>query len=143
MPVFAPRSEPRSKKRKATSSRRSQKRSKRHHSVESSDEGPVNSDYENDNTSSSQGSRTGDSPKPQQVLLTEEYVTKKIGQLRSEKRELRAQKLELNERIIATRKELTTAEDAESRIEDTVAARCIAGRNNYSKGYVFWKLLLS
>ena len=132
--VFTPYNEPRSRKRKATGSGRSQKKNKMHDCTEPSDEDLANSDPEDDDGSGGQGSTAiGPTKRPENPPMTEEQIMSKVMGFQSVKREGRVQKADMNEKIIATRKEISAIQATERRIEDEVAAKCIAGRNKYSK----------
>lgn len=135
--VFTPYSKPRSRKRKATYSGRSQKKNKMHGFTESSDEDSPKSDSEDDKGSGIQGSAAScPTNRPDNPPMTEEQIKSMIMGFQSAKREGRVQKADMNEKIIATRKEITAIQATERRIEDEVAAKCIAGRNKYSKGAI-------
>lgn len=100
----------------------------------SSDEEFSSSDSEDDNALGGQGSdASGPTKRPESPAMTEEQITSKMMEFQSVKRKGRVRKADMNERIIATRKEISAIQATARRIEDKVAAKCIVGRNKYSK----------
>ena len=71
-----------------------------------------------------------------QEPLTREQITEKLQELRSTKKEARAQKLEITENMTTVRKKIDDAKDTEEKIESKLSAMCISGRNEYSKGAI-------
>ncbi|KAK4694636.1 hypothetical protein P7C71_g2978, partial [Lecanoromycetidae sp. Uapishka_2] len=133
-PVYPPKPEG-PKKRKATDKEKPRKKQRRTRT--SDDEDTQDSDFQ-DNTddgseefhSSEVVLQEGGEP------LNEEQITERLHALRTTRKDARSQKLEITDRITTIRKEISEAQKAEEKIDSEMAAMCIAGRNNYSKGAI-------
>ncbi|MCJ1387289.1 hypothetical protein MMC18_000130 [Xylographa bjoerkii] len=120
------------KKRKMTRAESPRKKARRSSDDDDDDfiddeeeDGEPAEDAEEDEASSSSG-----------PPLTEEQITSKITELRTTKKEGRRQRTELDQRMKAMRAEITTAKEAEKKIESQISKVCIEGRNAYSKGAI-------
>ena len=127
--VYAP-SEKSTRKRKAVENRRPRKRRCRDASSDSESYDDADSEDDED-----EGSQAGSSESEQQAL-SEDQVAAKISEIRSNKKNARQQKNELDSKIEDLKREIKAARESEQKIEAGIAARCIAGRNNYSKGAI-------
>ncbi len=128
--VFPPRSKSAGKKRKGNSKDKARKKQRR---TGSSDDESDNFEDSDSNDNPEQGS--GDESTGQEAL-TEEQITAKLQELRATKKEARAQRGEITERINQMRKEIDENKKAEEKIESKMSAMCISGRNAYSKGAI-------
>ena len=122
--VYAPSPE----KRKKSSSRHPRKR-QRHSSIDPGTDSESNSNADEDEDTSEEVRETG-------CPLTEDLVTSKISELRSTKKEARRQRVQLDEHIKQQREEIAAADEAEKQIHADMAACCISGRNEYSRGAI-------
>ncbi|KAL8823786.1 MAG: hypothetical protein Q9191_005550 [Dirinaria sp. TL-2023a] len=127
--VYAP-AKPSTKKRKAVVKRKPRKRGRRDVSSESEDYDDADSEDDPD-----EGSEAGSSQSERQEL-NEDDVSTKISEIRSNKKNARQQKVELDTKIDELKREIKVARASEKRIEARIATRCIAGRNAYSKGAI-------
>ena len=133
--VFAPivTAKSSSKKRKASSLQRQRKKQRRS-TVSDDDE---DDDYQDDASESSTEDESGIANEQSQgEPLTEEQVVAKITGFRTTKKEARMLRIELEEKMKAIRVEIDKAENEEKKIESEVSAKCISGRNEYSKGAI-------
>lgn len=134
--VYPPKPE-RSKKRKATSKEKPRKKQRRTRT--SDDEDSEDSDFEDklDEDKDDDGaSNPSEDESQENEPLTEEQITTKLHGLKATRKDARTQKLEITDKISAMRKEMQEAKKAEERIDSKMAALCIAGRNQYSKGAI-------
>ena len=131
--VFAPSTKSSNKRRKASDSSKPRKRQRRSNS---DDEDTGDNDYQDDDDSDQDSEGEVSAEDSQGEPLNEEKVAAKIADLRSTKKESRRQRTELEEKIKSIRKESSEAEEKEENIKADIAALCIAGRNQYSKGAI-------
>ena len=127
--VFAPRKK-RSRKRTAVVDRKPRKRSRR--DVSSDSEAYDNAGSDDDQVEESEAS----SSQSEQQELSEDQVSAKISEIRSNKKNARQQKVELDAKIADLKRDIKVAQESEKEVEAGIAARCITGRNAYSKGAI-------
>ncbi|KAL8724724.1 MAG: hypothetical protein Q9166_007785 [cf. Caloplaca sp. 2 TL-2023] len=134
--AFAPKTKS-SKKRKTGSTERLSKKKKRKVIIDDEDDADfIDDDSEDSDKSPDSDEEASDHDSQDQQALTEEQVTTKLQELKATKKDARAQKRELTEKMQDIRKELEEIEDAESTINSELSALCISGRNQYSKGAI-------
>lgn len=139
--VFAPKPDfKHSKKRKAGRPRKAPKK-KLKTSASGSDDDFEATDFEHGSSEeidcdkeSDEGQSDDDASRPDP--LTEEQVVSKVQELRLTKRDARAEKAQIGEKLAALRKELSEANEAENNIESKQSKLCIEGRNWYSRGAI-------
>ncbi|KAL8795726.1 MAG: hypothetical protein Q9195_001777 [Heterodermia aff. obscurata] len=68
--------------------------------------------------------------------LTEEQISQKLQELKATKKEARTQKIEVLAKMDGVRKTIKDAKRAEEKIESSLSALCISGRNQYSTGAI-------
>ncbi len=131
--VFPPKAKSAGKKRKYNSNNKARKRQRKTKSSDDESDNPEDSDVSDNSDEENKGSEDdleGQEP------LTEEQIVAKLQELRATKKEARAQRGEITERITELRKEIDECKIAEDRIESKMSAMCISGRNAYSKGAI-------
>ena len=132
--VFAPLIKSSNKKRKRSDSVKPRKKQRR--SNASDEEDVDDDDYQDEDTidrdSEEEESTEGSRSEP----LNEEQVATKIADLRSTKKESRRQRTDLEGKIKNLRAAISEAEETAKKIQADMAALCIAGRNQYSKGAI-------
>lgn len=132
--VFPPKTKSAGKKRKGNSNEKARKKQRRTKSSDDEDD-----DFEGSNLSDNSdedGKGSEDESDESQEALTEEQIVAKLQELRAVKKEARAQRAEITERINQLRKEIDESKKAEEKIESKMSAMCISGRNAYSKGAI-------
>lgn len=72
-------------------------------------------------------------PQDQETPLTETAVEEELAKLKAQKKEARKSKKALDEQISKFKKEIGDLDEEEAGIHSEVKARCIQGRNKYSK----------
>lgn len=127
--IYAPSKKP-TKKRKAVIDRKPRKRSRR--DISSDSEAYDDADSEDDQVEESEA----DSSQSEQQELSEDQVSAKVSEIRSNKKNARQQKLELDAKINDLKRDIKLVRESEKEFEARIAARCIAGRNAYSKGAI-------
>jgi len=131
--VFAPPAESPNKKRKRSESLKPRKKQRQ---SKASDEEDIDEDYQDDDTMDEDSEEVAPAEHPRGEPLNEEQVATKLADLRSTKKESRRQRTELENKIKTTRAEISEAEKTGKKIQADMAALCIAGRNQYSKGAI-------
>ncbi|OTA63095.1 hypothetical protein K449DRAFT_349574 [Hypoxylon sp. EC38] len=118
--VYAPTdfSKKRKRSRKSFQSRKSR----------SSYESEVDDDYGND----SSDKENSESAKP----LTEQDIEEKIASFKSQRKKKREERRELDAQIADVRRQIEETEAERQAILAEIKARCIQGRNNYSRGAI-------
>ena len=129
--VFAPFTE--SKKRKGSESLKPRKRRRR---SSADDEDMDDNDCRDEDVMDEASDEEEPAEQPQGEPLDEEQVTAKLNGLKTTKKESRRQRIELDNKIKVMRTEISEAERKEKKIQADMAALCIAGRNQYSKGAI-------
>ncbi len=132
--VFAPSDQSSNRKRKGGDSFKPRKKQRR--SSSSDKEEVDDDDYLDEDGEAKNSDEEDPAEDPQGVPLTEEQVATKIADLRSTKKESRRQRTELEDKIKKMRVEISEAKEKEKKIQADMAALCIAGRNQYSKGAI-------
>lgn len=132
--VFPPKSKSAGRKRKGNSNDKARKKQRRSKSSDDESDDVENSDLNDSSDEGGQGSEDGS--ETQEQPLTEEQIVAKLQELRSTKKEARAQRGEITERINQMRKDIDESKKAEEKIESKMNAMCISGRNAYSKGAI-------
>ncbi|KAK4635549.1 Nuclear GTPase SLIP-GC [Fulvia fulva] len=117
---------PTNKKRKRSSAGGAKKRRRR--AVDSDDD----SDNKSDDAQSEAQPEEGLSSEP----LTEEVVTAKLDELKQLKKDMRREKRTLDDRITELEDELDGLQVKEDEVDAELSARCIKGRNDYSRGAI-------
>ena len=69
----------------------------------------------------------------QRQALSEQAVATKLAELRATKKDGRQTRVRLDEQIKSTRREVAVVDEEIKTIEDIVFAKCISGRNDYSR----------
>lgn len=132
--VFPPKPKSAGKKRKGSSNDKARKKQRK--TMTSDDESDAADDSDLSD-GSDDGRHSGSEDKSEsQEPLTEEHIVAKLQELRATKKEARAQRGDLTERISQIRKEIDESQKAEEKIESKMSAMCISGRNAYSKGAI-------
>ena len=132
--VFPPKSKPAGRKRKGIRNDKARKKQRRSKSSDDESNDVENSDLNDSSDEGGKGSEDGSESHEQP--LTEEQIVAKLQELRSTKKEARAQRGEITERINQMRKNIDESKKAEEKIESKMNAMCISGRNAYSKGAI-------
>ncbi|KAI9669298.1 MAG: hypothetical protein M1831_000333 [Alyxoria varia] len=122
--VFAPRAK-KDRKRKRGSGHSTPRRKRQRRSSDASD-----SDFE-ENSEDSGDDR--DEPEDIQEPLTLEQITSKISELRKTSKSCRIRKGEIDDQIETIKSDISSHEKELSKVESQRRAKCIAGRNEYSK----------
>lgn len=131
--VFPPAPKSASKKRKCNGNDKARKKQRRTKSSDDESDDVENSDLSD---SSDEDGKLSEDESGSQEALTEEQIVAKLQELRATKKEARAQRAEITERINQLRKEIDQSKKAEEKIESKMSAMCISGRNAYSKGAI-------
>lgn len=132
--VFAPKPKAAAKKRKSGGDSKSRKRRR---TGSSDTEDTDDSDFENSDSDDSDNSDDElNVDDTQRGPLTEEQISTKLRELKSTKKEARTQKNEVLSKMDDVRKNIKEAKRAEDKIENSLSAMCISGRNQYSKGAI-------
>lgn len=129
--VFAPK-ESSSKKRKKTSGPGRRKKQRRDSDCDDVFIDENGSEHSVSQSETELDRDTAESEEP----LTGEFITVKIEQLRSIKKEARKQRAEISGKIKELREEKAKAQTEEENIEAELSVLCISGRNQYSKGAI-------
>lgn len=129
--VFAPK-ESVSKKRKRNSSPRRRKKQRRDSDSDDDFIDDNDSEHSASESETEQGRDSAESEEP----LTEDFITAKIEELRSIKKEARKQRTDIAGKVKELQKEKAKAQTEEEKIEAEMSALCISGRNQYSKGAI-------
>ena len=132
--VFAPLGKSPNRKRKGSDSSRPRKRQRR--SSASDQESIGDDDHQDEDAADKDSEEEESAEEARGEPLDEEQVAAKIADLKSTKKESRRQKTELENKIKIMRAEINEAEKAAKKIQADMAALCIAGRNQYSKGAI-------
>ena len=109
---------------------------KRQRRANSNDEETGDDDYYHKNDTDQNSEDEAPAEDFQGEPLNEEQLATKIADLRSTKKESRRQRAELDEKIKSVRRQSSEAEEKAKKIKADMAALCIAGRNQYSKGAI-------
>ncbi len=132
--VYAPSAKSK-RKRDSESPDGTLKRGKKRKSTGSADDSDLEIlDQNNDSDTASDDSP--DDQTEQREPLTIEAVEDKIEELRKMKREARRRKTCLRDSIREVNARIKELDDSENKIEAEISARCIAGRNEYSKSAI-------
>ncbi|KAL9124079.1 MAG: hypothetical protein Q9217_006557 [Psora testacea] len=135
--VFAPTSKSVSKKRKNDGRENSTRKKRKTSSSDIDDSDFINDDeHTEDGDKSASENNLSDNKSQEQRPLTQLQVDAKLQELKTTKKDSRAQKREIVEKSAEIRREMNEAKDAEKEIESRIAALCISGRNQYSKGAI-------
>lgn len=132
--VYLPKPKVADKKRKGQGRGRPRKKPRMTKTRDIDSEDIEDSDFSG-NSGHEDGEGSEDEPQGQEPL-TEEKIAAKLQELRATKKEARAQRLEITEKITQLRKEIEETNEAEDQINSKVSAMCISGRNAYSKGAI-------
>ncbi|KAL8700510.1 MAG: hypothetical protein Q9201_005409 [Fulgogasparrea decipioides] len=127
--VYAPKLGSSGKKRKARGTDRPRK--KRRAGSDSDNDESEDGDYQDEETDD-EAESTNENEEP----LTEDQVSAKISEIKANKKKARQEKAELDSKIKTLASEIKTSQAEEKRVEADIAAKCIAGRNKYSKGAI-------
>ena len=127
--VYAPKKKVAAKKRKANNNQRSRKRQRR---IDSDD------DFIDDDSEKSVSESDVDDPEGQALgtPLNEGEIDVKLNELRSSKKEAKKRRLEIADMIKEIDEKISEADVEENKLEAEIAALCISGRNQYSKGAI-------
>ena len=121
--VYPPKPKSRGKKRKSNSNDKARKKQRKTKSSDDESDDLVESDL---GDSSDEDGRGSENESASHEPLTEEQVVQKLQELRSTKKEARAQRAEITEQINALRKEIDESKKAEERIESKISQLCIS-----------------
>ncbi|KAI1659708.1 Dynamin family-domain-containing protein [Daldinia decipiens] len=129
--VYAPFEKSRKRKRPSKSFQSRKSRSPFGSDIDNVDDDDGQDAYEHDSSDkeNSQSIRTGQP-------LTSDDIDEKLASLRAQKRELRDKRRGLDVQTLDLRKQIREAKAKQQGILDEVKARCIQGRNNYSRGAI-------
>ncbi|KAJ9627575.1 hypothetical protein H2204_009614 [Knufia peltigerae] len=97
--------------------------------IDDDDEGDSNSDGGSDFASSINGEDRG-------PPLTEDEISRKLGELRVSKREGRRQKIQVGDEMRSLRKQIEQIDKDSEAIDAELFAKCISGRNEYSRAAI-------
>ena len=127
--VYKPKA--RTKKRKSGGINKPRKRLRKDSSdTENSDDSEFKDTESEDDDESTADASQDDEP------LTDEQISTKLQELKSVKKEARAQKNEVLAKMESLRKSMREAKHSEEKIENDLCALCISGRNQYSTGAI-------
>jgi predicted nucleic acid-binding Zn-ribbon protein len=129
--VFAPLT----KKRKRMNGEEGQSRKKRNRQEDQDDGFTASDSDESVDGGKTEGNYNAEEDEDR-APLTEEQITAKIFDLRTMKKEARRQRVDLENKIKETKKQVAAAKDQEQKIEANISKVCIEGRNAYSKGAI-------
>lgn len=130
--VFAPKPKSAAKRKASGSKGKAPKKARRSGSSEKED--TEDSDFEDrDSDDDKNKASESDGEIEEREPLTDEQITAKLQELRSQRKTARTEKLDITEQISILRKEIGKAKSAEEAIESKMSALCISGRNQYSK----------
>ncbi|KAI4255106.1 MAG: hypothetical protein LQ352_002735 [Teloschistes flavicans] len=128
--VFAPTSGSSSKKRKAGGTNGPRKKRRAASFTDDDDDLDETEDDDYEEEDSDAEAEPSDENKD---LLTEEQISSKIIELKTNKRKARQEKAEIEGKVKTLVAEIKASQAEENTIEAGIAAKCIAGRNLYSK----------
>ncbi len=132
--VFAPKSKLTSKKRKTQKKGKTSKKRRKTEDTDDEQSDFIDDESEESADESAQNS-SGDESETHEPL-SEERITAKLHDLRAAKKEAKNQRSEMTQEIKKLKLELEKATEAENEINREMSAKCIAGRNQYSKGAI-------
>ena len=132
--VFPPKSKSAGRKRKGSSNDKARKKQRKTKTSDDESEDARDSDFVDSSDEEREGSSEDKSEGREP--LTEEQIVAKLQELRATKKEARAQRAEITERITQLRKEIDMNKEAKEKIESKMSTMCISGRNAYSKGAI-------
>lgn len=128
--VFPPKSKAAGRKRKGNNNGKARKKQRRTKSSGDESDDVIDSDFSDHSDQASEEESECQEP------LTEEQIVAKLQELRATKKQARARRAEITERITKVRKDIDESKKAEEQIESKMSAICISGRNGYSKGAI-------
>ena len=131
--VFAPKPKSTTKKRKSTAKDRVPKKKRKTHSSDVEDNDFDDKESSEDEKSSGSDRETSFDDGQDRERLTKEQITAKLQELKTSRKDSRGQKREIIDKMAEIRKTMNETKDAESKISSKIIARCISGRNQYSK----------
>lgn len=127
--VYTPK--PKSLKRKRSNQSSSPRKKSRSGDRDSEDDNFIDDD--SDGEKSDDEDEEEESSEEQGEPLTEDQVNAKISELKSSKKEGRRQRLDVDEENKQLRREVADLDKERATIEAVISAKCIAGRNDYSR----------
>ena len=127
--VFPPKPKTAGKKRKGNGNDKARKKQRR---TKSSDD----ESYSDLSDSSDEVEQGSEDESESQEPLVETQIVAKLQELRTTKKEARAQRGEITDRISRIRRDIDESKTAAEKIESKISAMCISGRNAYSKGAI-------
>lgn len=131
--VFAPQKGSGSKKRKSPSDDKRGKKKRR--------KGEDDDDFIDDDESEKSDSEDNDDDQSsdeteEKQPLTEEQINAKLAEFKANKKGAKESKQEILGKIKEIKKQIKEAKEVEDKIHSELSARCISGRNEYSKGAI-------
>ncbi|WYZ44801.1 hypothetical protein EsH8_VIII_000117 [Colletotrichum jinshuiense] len=124
--VYAPSDDTKKRKRGATSSKSRKSRK----TFDSDDSDSEDSDFNSDSDKENNPGNENRQP------LTEDKIQGKLVDLKTQKKEVRQKRKDVDAKISGLRKEMKTIQSEQERLLGVVKSICIQGRNGYSKGAI-------
>ena len=130
--VYKPKPKSQKRKRKGHSeSPRRKKKSK--YAEEDSDDDFINDNSDDDKSDAGSDKDASDDDEDRGEPLTEEEIAAKISEFRATKKEGRRERLNIDDQIKKVRSQIAELDKEIAEIDAVISARCIAGRNDYSR----------